>query len=239
MAKKTSKKVVATEETAVMVETSIPDVKETETKTVETATPVVKEKKKRKTTKKDAGETVKEEVETVKEEEVETVKAEVVTTTVEGEGETTIKKTRRVIKKEEVAKSLEGLVLDLMATTQLDKGLKKRVSKSYGDVVKVLKLGSNGSKKTRDVSNSGFMKPVSVTEPMRKFLGLGDNELTRRLDITKTLCDYIKTHNLQNPQDRRIIVPDDKLRQLLGLGQDESLTYYSIQQKLKDLIIKV
>lgn len=192
-------------------------------------TPVVKEKKKRKTSKKTV------ETETVAEE---AVKQEEVVVEEVSAPATTIKKTRRVIKKEEIAQELEALMLEL-ASSSLEKDLKKRAGKTYANVVKILKLESNGPKKPRDVSNSGFMKPVGVSEPMRAFLGLGEKELTRRLDITKTLCEYIKTHDLQNPEDRRIIVPDDTLRTLLGLGKEESLTYYSIQQKLKDHIIKV
>jgi chromatin remodeling complex protein RSC6 len=84
------------------------------------------------------------------------------------------------------------------------------------------------------------MKPVGVSEEMRVFLQMKPEELTRRLDITKRLCEYIKVNDLQHPGDRRNIVPDKRLRELFKMTESEpNLTYYSIQQKLKDHIIKV
>ena len=81
---------------------------------------------------------------------------------------------------------------------------------------------------------------MDVSQEMRKFLNLPPSELTRRLDITKKLCDYIKENNLQDARDRRNILPDATLKQLLSVNEaDPPLTYYSIQQKLKPHIIKI
>jgi chromatin remodeling complex protein RSC6 len=74
---------------------------------------------------------------------------------------------------------------------------------------------------------------------MRSFLDLGENETTRRLDITKRICNYIKEHDLQDPKDRRNILVDPVLKDLLNVQPNEQITYYSIQQKLKDHIIKL
>ena len=52
-----------------------------------------------------------------------------------------------------------------------------------------------------------------------------------RTQITKYLNLYIDENNLKNPENKRIIVPDTKLRKLLG---DEiegvELTYFTIQK---------
>lgn len=40
-----------------------------------------------------------------------------------------------------------------------------------------------------------------------------------RTEVTKKLWDYIKQHDLQNPQNRRMIRADDRLRPIFG--QDE------------------
>ncbi|MDO5087994.1 MAG: SWIB/MDM2 domain-containing protein, partial [Comamonadaceae bacterium] len=37
-----------------------------------------------------------------------------------------------------------------------------------------------------------------------------------RGEVMKKLWDYIKAHNLQDPQDKRTIIADDKLRPILG-----------------------
>lgn len=45
-------------------------------------------------------------------------------------------------------------------------------------------------------SGSGFLAPLQLSEALAKFLGTGDNELTRA-DVIKRMWDYIKQNNLQ------------------------------------------
>jgi chromatin remodeling complex protein RSC6 len=150
-----------------------------------------------------------------------------------------VRRKRRTIKKEDLAKDLDGLTRDLFENIS-NKDLTKRIKQFRSDIIKILKLKNLTEKKERDISNSGFMKPVKVSEKMRVFLALQPEELTRRLDITKRLCEYIKVNDLQDPKDRRNIIPDQVLGELLNMtAEDGNLTYYSIQQKLKDHIIKV
>jgi chromatin remodeling complex protein RSC6 len=237
MAKKsTTKKTTTTEETNPVVEAT-PVLETTE----QVTEPVVVEKKKRKTKK------TTEETPEVKTEEVKTEEVSATTeTTTEQSSEagtdaspTPVKKKRRVINKQDLAKDLDNLTRDLFENVK-NKELLKRVKQFKSDIVKILKLRNLTEKKERDISNSGFMKPVGVSEPMRAFLELKPEELTRRLDITKRLCEYIKVNDLQDPRDRRNIVPDKVLRDLLNMTESEPhLTYYSIQQKLKDHIIKI
>jgi chromatin remodeling complex protein RSC6 len=151
------------------------------------------------------------------------------------------RKRRRVVNKELIAQSMETL-FDELTESVTNKDLLKKLKQFRTDLTRVLKLKNvlSGEKQERDVSNSGFMKPIKVSEQMRVFLGLDHDEVTRRLDITKKLCEYIKVNNLQNPQDRRNIIPDETLKTLLNINDPkEQLTYYSIQQKLKDHVIKI
>lgn len=233
MVKKTTKKTVTEEP---VTETVV------ETTPTPAAEPVVVEKKKRKTKK--ATETT-ETAETTPAVEVKTEEPAVESAEETKSGETTdpaappAKKKRRVIKKEDLAKDLDLLTRDLFENVT-NKDLLKRVKQFKSDIVKILKLRNLTDKKERDISNSGFMKPVGVSDPMRVFLELKPDEVTRRLDITKRLCEYIKVNDLQDPRDRRNIIPDKVLRDLLNMTEtDPHLTYYSIQQKLKDHIIKI
>jgi chromatin remodeling complex protein RSC6 len=233
MVKKTTKKTVTEEPVAETV---------VETTPTPAAEPVVVEKKKRKTKKAtESAETTTPAVEVKTEEPA----VESVEETKSGETTATdpaappAKKKRRVIKKEDLAKDLDLLTRDLFENVT-NKDLLKRVKQFKSDIVKILKLRNLTDKKERDISNSGFMKPVGVSDPMRVFLELKPDEVTRRLDITKRLCEYIKVNDLQDPRDRRNIIPDKVLRDLLNMTEtDPHLTYYSIQQKLKDHIIKI
>lgn len=81
---------------------------------------------------------------------------------------------------------------------------------------------------------SGFLKPVPISLAMAKFTGWSPNELKSRVDVTKFLCNYIKDNNLQNPTDRRQIVADKKLSQLLEYKEGSNpLTYFDMQSHLK------
>lgn len=85
--------------------------------------------------------------------------------------------------------------------------------------------------------NYGFQKPVPISKELADFTGWPKDELRSRVDVTKYICDYIYENNLQNPQDRRQIIPDDKLQKLLGFNPEKSkepLKYYTIQTCLKN-----
>ena len=45
---------------------------------------------------------------------------------------------------------------------------------------------------------------------------LGSSQPVSRAEAVKGLWDYFKKHNLQNPQNKREIIADDKLRPLFG-----------------------
>lgn len=85
---------------------------------------------------------------------------------------------------------------------------------------------------------SGFQKPTRISKELAKFTGWNDADLHSRVEVTKFICDYIKTNNLQNPDDRRQIVPDARLQKLLGYNpkkETDPLRYYSIQFHLNKM----
>jgi chromatin remodeling complex protein RSC6 len=85
--------------------------------------------------------------------------------------------------------------------------------------------------------NSGFQKPVKISNELSKFTGWPADELRSRVDVTKYICDYIASNKLQNPEDKRQIWPDAKLQKLLGFNPakaEKPLYYYGIQTHLKN-----
>jgi len=56
--------------------------------------------------------------------------------------------------------------------------------------------------------NSAFMKPMKPSEQLSKIVG---TEPLPRTEVTKKVWAYIKKHKLQNPQNKREILADDKL----------------------------
>jgi chromatin remodeling complex protein RSC6 len=66
-------------------------------------------------------------------------------------------------------------------------------------------------------SNSQFMAPVQPDDALAKVVG---STPLPRTEITKKLWDYIKSHNLQDPNNKRTIRADDKLRPIFD-GKSE------------------
>ena len=59
--------------------------------------------------------------------------------------------------------------------------------------------------------NSAFMKPMQPSEQLAKVVGA---EPLPRSEVTKRA--HIKKHKLQNPQNKREILADDKLQPIFG-----------------------
>ena len=111
----------------------------------------------------------------------------------------------------------------------------REVKKQLGKVRNSAKRAIRSKTRTTTRSvNSGFMKPVNISPEMSKFARWGASEKHSRVEVTKVLCSYIKDHNLQNPSDRRQIIPDTKLRKLLRLENSTTpLTYYTLQRVIQ------
>lgn len=113
---------------------------------------------------------------------------------------------------------------------------------------RVIKKRNPSTRKSTNNNNSGFLKPVQISNEMAKFTGWDPKELKSRVDVTKHICQYIKEHNLQDPSDRRNIIVDPKLDKLLKYrpeehrdektGKPKPLTYYRIQTCIKPHFIK-
>lgn len=80
---------------------------------------------------------------------------------------------------------------------------------------------------------SGFAKPGPVSDDLRKFLGLGKDELIARTEVTKRINAYCKEHKLQKEEDKRTIHPDTTLKKLLNLKKGDELTFFNLQKYMK------
>jgi chromatin remodeling complex protein RSC6 len=95
--------------------------------------------------------------------------------------------------------------------------------------------GKTKSTRTKNTL-SGFRKPAKISSEMALFTKWDPSKLYSRVDVTKFLCNYIKEHQLQNPQDRRQILCDEHLASLLkydGAKRSTPLTYPGLQQHIQ------
>jgi chromatin remodeling complex protein RSC6 len=109
-------------------------------------------------------------------------------------------------------------------------------------LARVLKK-TNRTKAPRDktkLSNSGLMKPVSISKELAQFMGVPADSLHSRVSVTNAICNYIKSHNLQNPANKRQINADANLSKILGYNASsgQPLTYFYIQQLIQPHFLK-
>jgi chromatin remodeling complex protein RSC6 len=85
---------------------------------------------------------------------------------------------------------------------------------------------------------SGFAKPAQLTGELCAFLGVPDNTLMARTDVTRLITKYVKDNKLHNEADKRTIQPDGKLLKLLAIKEEDKLTYFNLQSHIKHHFIK-
>jgi chromatin remodeling complex protein RSC6 len=105
---------------------------------------------------------------------------------------------------------------------QLEKNIKKEM--------KVLKKVAEKSKNKGNKKPSGFANPTKVTKELCEFMNKQEGTQIARTDVTRALISYIKLNNLQNKANKKIILPDEKLQFLLGINEEQELTYFNLQK---------
>ena len=84
---------------------------------------------------------------------------------------------------------------------------------------------------------SALNKPVAISNELCLFLGFEPDSEHSRHEVTSSLTEYVKKHDLQDPNNRRYILLDSKdegkaLKKLLR-DPDQPVTFFNIQRYLK------
>jgi chromatin remodeling complex protein RSC6 len=99
-------------------------------------------------------------------------------------------------------------------------------------------------KPRKNTVQSGILKLVTLPPEAETFLkevgaAIPENHEMRRTEFSGALYDYIKSHNLYKPDpskesgyDRKVIIPDVKIRKLFSLSADKTLDFSSINVNL-------
>lgn len=126
------------------------------------------------------------------------------------------------------------------------KALRKQIAQ---DKKATEKLAKKSAKKKRAVvegeeakpRNSGFMRPVKISDELASFLGKATGTVMGRQDANDEIRKYVSTNNLKETEKGkgRNINPDAKLSALLKLPANEQLTYFNLQKYMKPHFIKI
>lgn len=108
----------------------------------------------------------------------------------------------------------------------MDKKLSKYLQKEIKTIMK---------KQEKKGGPRGFAMPINVSTTLCNFMEQPPNTKISRTDATKFLANYIKVNNLIDPNDKKRIIPNDTLWQLIGDDariEEESLDRFNIQKYL-------
>ena len=114
------------------------------------------------------------------------------------------------------------------------RGLEKNVKRQ-------MKMLQKEAKKNRNKGNrkpSGFAVPTPISNQLCDFMKKPHGSEVARTEVTQYIISYIKTHNLQFPQNRKVIKPDKSLKTLLALTSKEEVTYFNLQRFMNKHFVK-
>lgn len=134
---------------------------------------------------------------------------------------------------EKVGENLLSSLVDKVnsVNTQMKEiqNLIKLVSKECDKQQKII---DKVQKKRQNAKNSpsGFAKPNKISDELCDFIGVPHGTEKSRTDITRFINAYVKEHNLNNPQNRRFIIPDVKLKAILNVKDGDEINYFILQK---------
>ena len=135
-----------------------------------------------------------------------------------------------IVKMAEFSSKLQQLA-GLFVTVKSDY---KTLEKAMAREMKIAaKASSKKRRNTGDRKPSGFVKPTAISSELANFLGKSVVTEMARTEVSKEINTYIRSHNLQDKDNGRIIHPDAKLTKLLNVAKGDELTYFNLQRYMK------
>ena len=143
--------------------------------------------------------------------------------------------------------NIEKIVASLAELTQQIASLRSNVdaveknAKKVKHAVDLLikKETKNSNKPVKERKPCGFAIPSQVSTDMCDFMEVEHGTPISRIQITKRINQYIKEHNLENPENKQNILPDEKLWTILGDdAKDIRITHFTLQKYLNKHFIK-
>lgn len=130
--------------------------------------------------------------------------------------------------------SLETIQTELAALRSDIKSLSKIVRK-----IKAKQDDPNGEKSANRAKNNGFNREQKISDKLRAFLELPEGATVSRSTVTKAINKYVKDKGLKHPNNGRVLVLDQKLRDLLEPPADVQITFLNLQKYLSPHYTKI
>jgi chromatin remodeling complex protein RSC6 len=123
--------------------------------------------------------------------------------------------------------SIESVLEEITALRSDIKSLSKIIRK-----IKAKQDDPTGEKAASRAKNNGFNRKQAISEKLRIFLELPEGELVSRSTVTRAINSYVTENNLKHPDNGRILMLDDKLKNLLQPPADVQITFLNLQKYL-------
>lgn len=130
--------------------------------------------------------------------------------------------------------SLETVLTEIAALRNDVKSLTKIVRK-----IKAKQDDPDGSKAASRAKNNGFNREQAISPKLAEFLGVEADKLVSRSFVTRAINAYVTEKGLKHPDNGRVLVLDDKLRDLLQPPADTQITFLNLQKYLSPHYTKV
>ena len=114
----------------------------------------------------------------------------------------------------------------------------RALEKEMKRVIKVHKKEAASKKNRVKRAPSGFAKPAKISDALCDFMSRDHGSQMARTDVTKYIINYIKTENLQKQENKKVILPDNKLKELLGCSDNDEVTYFNLQRYMNKHFVK-
>ena len=81
---------------------------------------------------------------------------------------------------------------------------------------------------------SAFTKPLSLSQELTSFLGVDKNTKMSRPQVVKEVWNYLKSHNLQDENNKQWFTPDERMSTIFG---KDKIRAFGMTKYLKDHFI--
>ena len=152
--------------------------------------------------------------------------------------------TKVISTSEQIEQDFDSIVSKINDLKNLQNSISLELRKLQKNIGRHIKDNKRKKKRVSDPNKpkrnpSGFAKPAPISSELCDFLEKPYGSEMARTDVTREITQYIKKENLQDENNRRIILPDEKLQVLMKFPKgDEPITYFNLQKYLAVHFIK-
>lgn len=131
------------------------------------------------------------------------------------------------MKKRNIEEEIQNLSILIKDNEQIPSKLRTSILKQVEIIHKCAKPRRSNKGRNQN-QNSGLLKPVIISDEMARFANWSKDELHSRVDVTKVICVYIKNNKLQKPSNKKTIIPDQILKDILRWNDESEKMQVSV-----------